>query len=378
MKAFLQLSNSAACKKAWFNYTFLIAVIYTQVKIKFAGLYYFEACMINAFAAQFAKDELSPFCYEPGPLAANDIEIKVDYCGLCHSDISMIDNAWGMSQYPLVPGHEVIGSVQAKGDHVEHLELGDVVGLGWHASYCMTCVYCMSGKHNLCPLAQGTIIGRHGGFADKVRAQASSTVKLPKGLDFISAGPLFCGGITVFTPLIEFNIQPTAKVAVIGIGGLGHLALQFLHAWGCEITAFTTHPDKQQQALDFGAHKVINCADDKTLSMLQGQFDLILSTVNVTLNWQAYLEALKPQGRLHFVGMSLDNVSFNMPQLIPWQRVISGSPVGSPENIRKMLNFAKQHHIKPKVELYDFNNINQAIAKLRKGEARYRLVLSHG
>ncbi|WP_299009609.1 NAD(P)-dependent alcohol dehydrogenase [uncultured Shewanella sp.] len=333
--------------------------------------------MINAFAAQFAKDELSPFSYDPGPLGANDVEIKVDYCGLCYSDISMIDNAWGMSQYPLVPGHEVIGKVHAKGDLVTHLALGDCVGLGWHAGYCMTCEYCLSGKHNLCALVQGTIVDHHGGFADRVRASAHSVVKLPENLQPASAGPLFCGGITVFTPLIEFNIQPTAKVAVIGIGGLGHLALQFLHAWGCEITAFTTHADKQQQALDFGAHKVISCADDNTLSKLQGQFDLILSTVNAKLNWQAYLATLKPEGRLHFVGMGLDSVSFTLPQLIPWQRMISGSPVGSPNNIRKMLDFAQQHQIEAKVEYYPFSQINEAIRKLRKGEARYRLVLTH-
>lgn len=203
--------------------------------------------MIKAYAANEAKGKLTPYEYDPGPLGANDVEIEVHYCGICHSDLSMINNEWGMSNYPLVPGHEVAGVIAAVGANVKHLALGQAVGLGWHAGYCQSCNPCHTGDHNLCASAQGTIVGRHGGFADKVRAQASSVVAIPEGVDLKSAGPLFCGGVTVFNPLVQFDIKPTSKVGVIGIGGLGHMALQFLNAWGCEVTAFTSSEAKKKK-----------------------------------------------------------------------------------------------------------------------------------
>ena len=196
--------------------------------------------MIHAYAAREAGGRLEPFEYEPGPLAYGEVEIEVEHCGICHSDLSMLDNEWGIAEFPLAPGHEVVGTISAVGQGVISLQTGQRVGLGWHARYCMTCPSCMNGDHNLCAQAEGTIVRRHGGFADKVRAQAASVVPLPDRLDAAGAGPLFCGGITVFNPLVQFGIKPTDKVAVVGIGGLGHMALQFLNAWGCEVTAFTS------------------------------------------------------------------------------------------------------------------------------------------
>jgi uncharacterized zinc-type alcohol dehydrogenase-like protein len=183
--------------------------------------------MIKAYAVHEPKGELKPFEYEPGLLGESEVEIDVMHCGICHSDLSMIDNEWGMTQYPLVPGHEVVGTISSVGGNVSHLKIGDFVGLGWHSGYCMTCSSCLSGDHNLCSSAQATIVAHHGGFADKVRANFASVVKLPDSIDMESAGPLFCGGITVFNPLVQFNIKPTDKVGVIGIGGLGHMAVQF-------------------------------------------------------------------------------------------------------------------------------------------------------
>lgn len=203
--------------------------------------------MIKAFAAFEPGGELKPFEYDPGELEAHEVEIDVHYSGICHSDLSIIDNEWGTTQYPVVPGHEVIGKIAKVGDQVKHLTVSQVVGLGWHAGYCNECALCHSGDHNLCATAQPTIIGHHGGFADKVRADANSVVPVPEGVDLESAGPLFCAGITVFNPLVQFDIKPTDKVAVIGIGGLGHLALQFLAAWGCEVTAFTSSEEKRMK-----------------------------------------------------------------------------------------------------------------------------------
>ncbi len=333
--------------------------------------------MFKAYAALEQGGALEPFEYDPGPLGRDQVEINVEYCGICHSDLSMLDNAWGMTQYPLVPGHEVVGTVGVVGEDVTSLQAGDKVGLGWHAGYCQTCEACLSGDHNLCATPQATIVEHHGGFADRVRAQATSVVKLPDGLDQESAGPLFCGGITVFNPLIQFDVAPTDKVAVVGIGGLGHMALKFLNAWGCDVTAFTSSEAKRTEALDLGAHQTIDSRDPAAIEAAAGQFDLILSTVNVKLDWNAYLAALRPRGRLHFVGATLDPLDLGVMPLIMGQRSISGSPVGSPANIARMLQFAAQHDIRPQVEVFPMSEVNQALARLRSGQARYRIVLSN-
>lgn len=333
--------------------------------------------MIKAYAAHEPKGEQKPFEYDPGPLGHNEVEVNVKHCGICHSDLNMIDNDWGLTQYPIVAGHEVVGTISSIGENVDHLKIGDYVGLGWHSSYCMICSSCQSGDHNLCSSAQPTIAGHHGGFADKVRASAVSVLKLPDSIDKESAGPLFCGGITVFNPLIQFDIKPTDKVGVIGIGGLGHMALQFYNAWGCEVTAFTSSKKKRKEALELGAHQTLNSREPSEIEAASGQFDFIISTVNVKLDWNAYLATLRPKGRLHFVGGILDPIDISAFPLIMGQRSISGSPVGSPGNIARMLNFAAKHNIKPVVEKYSFDKINEAIARLRSGQAHYRIVLSH-
>jgi alcohol/geraniol dehydrogenase (NADP+) len=331
--------------------------------------------MIKAFATHEPGAELKAFLYDPGELKANEVEIEVHYSGICHSDLSMIDNAWGITQYPLVPGHEVVGKIITIGSQVKKLKPGQMVGLGWHAGYCNSCAMCASGDHNLCSNTQATIVGHHGGFADKVRAEENSVIPIPEGIDHESAGPLFCGGITVFNPLLQFDIKPTAKVAVIGIGGLGHLALQFLNAWGCEVTAFTSSDDKKKSALTLGAHHTINSLEQKEIEAAAGRFDLIISTVNAKLDWNLYLNTLKPRGRLHFVGAVLDPLDINVFALIGGQRSISGSPVGSPATMVKMLQFAKLHNIKPVIEKFKFTDVNKAIARLRSGQAHYRIVL---
>lgn len=333
--------------------------------------------MINAFAVTQSGGKLEPFQYEPGELGAHEVEIDVAYCGICHSDLSVIEGEWGPARYPVVPGHEVVGHIAATGSGVKHLKVGQAVGLGWHSGYCNQCACCHSGDHNLCNKAQATIVGHHGGFADKVRAQATSVVAIPAGIDLATAGPLFCGGITVFNPLVQFNIKPTSKVAVIGIGGLGHMAVKFLNAWGCEVTAFTSSEAKRTEALELGAHHTLNSRSDVEIKAAAGRFDLIISTVNVKLNWPLYVNTLAPKGRLHFVGATLAPLDINAFSLIGGQRSISGSPVGSPATIAKMLEFAKLHKIEPIVEFFPMAQVNEAMDRLRSGEAHYRIVLKN-
>ena len=332
---------------------------------------------INAYAITEAGGTFEPFTYQVDELAGNEVEIDVLYCGICHSDLSMAENEWGMTKYPLVAGHEIIGKIAAVGKDVKHLTVGTHVGLGWHSGYCGDCQACDAGDENLCQLATGTIVARHGGFADKVRADATSVVAIPDGLDLASAGPLLCGGITVFNPLVQFDVKSTDKVAVIGIGGLGHIALQFLNAWGCEVTAFTSSDAKRQEALELGAHKTLNSRDPAEIEAAANSFDFIISTVNVKLDWNLYLNTLKPKGRLHFVGATLDPLDIGVFSLITAQRSVSGSPVGSPATIETMLNFARSHNIRPQVEMYPMNQINEAFEHLESGKAKYRIVLSN-
>ena len=331
--------------------------------------------MIKAFAAFEPGGELKPFEYDPGDLKSREVEIDVHYTGICHSDLSVIDNEWGMTEYPVVPGHEVVGSIARVGEQVKHLQVGQRVGLGWHAGYCNDCALCQSGDQNLCTTAQPTIIGHHGGFADRVRADANSVVPIPDGIEPESAGPLFCAGITVFNPLVQFDIKPTDKVAVIGIGGLGHLALQFLNAWGCEVTAFTSSEAKRKEALGLGAHQTLDSRDQGTLEAAAGRFDLIISTVNVKLDWNLYLGTLNARGRLHFVGATLEPLDINVFSLIMGQQSVSGSPVGSPSTIARMLEFARLHNIRPVIEQFSLDDVNKAITRLRSGQAHYRIVL---
>lgn len=331
--------------------------------------------MIQAYAATEARGPLTPFEYEPGPLGANQVEVAVESCGLCHSDLSMLDNDWGFSRYPMVPGHEVVGTVAACGREVTHLKEGDRVGLGWFSQSCMHCTRCMQGDHNMCRTVEQTIVGRFGGFAERVRCGSEWAVRLPEGVDAAKAGPLFCGGVTVFNPIVELDVRATDRVGVIGIGGLGHLALQFLNKWGCEVTAFTSTQAKAEEARSLGAHHVIATGDEGALNAAAGSFDLILSTVNADINWGAYISALGPRGRLHLVGATPNPIPVGAFPLIMAQRSISGTPMGSPATTAAMLDFCARHAITPMTEHFPMARINEAFDHLRAGKPRYRVVL---
>lgn len=332
--------------------------------------------MFHAYAVHQAGGELRPFEYDPGPLGDEDIEIQIQHCGLCHSDLSMINNEWQASQYPMVPGHEVVGTIVAAGRNVKRLKEGQRVGVGWFAKSCMGCEWCLRGDHNLCPQAQGIFgtPGRFGGFADRVRIDQAWAVVLPEKTHFASAGPLFCGGITVFNPILQAGVRPVDRVGVVGIGGLGHMALQFLDKWGCEVTAFSSHADKEAEARKLGADHFVNSADPGALQSVAGSLDFILVTVNVALDWPAYVAALRPRGRLHFVGVT-PPVTTGVFPLIAGQKSISATPLGSPATVATMLDFAARHGIAPLVEHLPLGQVNEALERLRKGKPRYRIVL---
>jgi uncharacterized zinc-type alcohol dehydrogenase-like protein len=332
---------------------------------------------IKGYAAMEAGGEFVPFEFEAGELGNEEIEISVDYCGICHSDLSMRNNEWMMTVFPFVGGHEVVGKVSAVGDNVKGLEIGDRVGLGWNAETCGHCDNCISGFQINCPNLVGTIVEHYGGFAERVRCNWDWAVKLPDEMDASKAGPLFCGGITVFNPFVQDSIKPTDKVGVIGIGGLGHLALQFADKWGCEVTAFTSDLSKTDELKAMGADFVVNSRDDAELEKVKGKFDMILSTVNVPLNWKAYFDALAPKGKLHIVGAVLEPIPVGAFDLIPAQKIVTGTATGSPYVVRKMVEFCARHGIETVTENFKMSEINEAFEHLESGKARYRIVLEN-
>jgi len=304
--------------------------------------------------------------------AANELVLEVLHCGLCHSDLSMLNNHWGITSYPLIPGHEVVGRVVSVGSAVNPDVIGELRGLGWISGSCCHCIQCLGGTGNLCASLEATIVGRQGGFASHVTAHQDWAIPLPEGIDPGVAGPLFCAGITVFSPLIDEAVSPTAHVAVIGIGGLGHIALQFARAWGCEVTAITTNLSKTEEAKRFGAHQVVSIDQ---LSNLAGKFDLIINTVNHSLDWAAVMASLAPLGRLHQLGAVIEPIQVGAFDLIMARRSITGSPTSSPASLLKMVDFCVRHNIRPQVEHLPINRVNEAVERLQRGDVRYRFVL---
>ena len=328
----------------------------------------------QAWVAKAAKQAMVLETLDPGPLGDEEVEVAVEHCGVCHSDLSVFNNDWGISQFPAVLGHEVIGRITAVGPSAKARSVGQRVGVGWFSGSDMYCRQCMSGNHHLCPNAQSTIVGHRGGFASHVRAHWAWVIPVPGKLNFADGGPLMCGGITVFNPLAMYG-KPTDRVGIIGIGGLGHMAVKFAAAYGCDVTAFTASEKKFDEARGFGANHVATTKDSAAIKKLAGSFDLLISTVAVPLDWDAIINMLAPNGRLHDVGIMLQPLPVSIFALISGQRSVSGSPTGSPVAISTMLDFAARHNIAPQTEHFPMSKINEAFARLESGKAHYRIVL---
>lgn len=332
---------------------------------------------IHALAAKEAHGKLEPFSYDPGPLGDEQVEIEVQYCGICHSDLSMLFNEWGMTKFPFVPGHEAIGKVVALGKSAKFLQIGQAVGLGWNSGSCLHCRQCLHGDHNMCENLEQTIVSRYGAFGTRVRCHWCWATPIPEGVDVAKAGPLLCGGITVFNPLVQFNIKPTDRVGVIGIGGLGHMALQFLNKWGCHVTAFTSSASKAEEAKKMGAHAVLDTHSQEQLQKAAGSFNFILSTVAASdLDINPYVSALSPKGRLHLVGV-IPELRVGLFPLLIGQRSLSASPSGAPATVMTMLDFCARHKIAPVTEEFPMSKANEAFEHLEAGKARYRIVLKN-
>lgn len=330
---------------------------------------------IQAYAARSPGGPLEPFSYDPGPLDEHEVLIEISHCGICHSDVHLLDGDWGDGHFPLVPGHEIVGTVAGLGESVGHLTMGERVGVGWQCGSCMACEHCEDGDEQVCREAQATCRGHHGGFARHVVVDGRFAFPIPDQLESHEAAPLLCGGITVYAPLRRHLASPGGRLAVIGMGGLGHLAVRFAHAMGHEVTVFTTSPDKQAEAERFGAHEVVDAREDSAYRASARRFDLVLSTAPADLPWNRVLRTLRPFGLLCIVGVPGQPICVEGGELMGASKGLVGSGIGGSRDILDMLEFAAEHRIVPQVETAALADVEQAMEAVRRNRVRYRMVL---
>jgi alcohol/geraniol dehydrogenase (NADP+) len=337
---------------------------------------------VTAYAAMEAGGHLQAYEYEPGELGPLEVDVDVTHCGICHTDVGMIDDEFGYSQFPVVAGHEAVGVVSAIGALVDPdvLRVGQRVGVGAISGSCMSCEFCLTGRTQLCAERVDTVLrGHRGAFASSVRVSDwRFAYPIPEAIESRHAGPLLCAGATVFAPLVRHHVEPTHRVGIVGIGGLGHLAIQLARAWGCDVTAISTSADKRDEAIELGAHRFIATRGSDELAEAAGTFDFILSTVSADIPWDDYVAALKPQGTLSVVGVPPSALQISPFALLMSEKSISGGVPASRQETLQMLEFAARTGVRPKVEMFPMADIDRAIDHVRKGNARYRAVVAAG
>eukprot|EP00238_Polyblepharides_amylifera_P014326 CAMPEP_0196586898 /NCGR_PEP_ID=MMETSP1081-20130531/55877_1 /TAXON_ID=36882 /ORGANISM="Pyramimonas amylifera, Strain CCMP720" /LENGTH=338 /DNA_ID=CAMNT_0041908919 /DNA_START=125 /DNA_END=1141 /DNA_ORIENTATION=- len=331
----------------------------------------FTGFLVNEKGGKLVKGE-----YAPPPLGERDIDIAVTHNGLCHTDCHMRDNEWGVTQYPFVPGHEVVGTVKAIGKLVTQFKVGERVGYAWIKDSCGSCRNCVKGEENICVAGYTGLItmGGNGGFQPVMRAPAAFAFKIPDALDSVSAAPLLCAGITVYSPLKAHMNRPGMKVGVIGVGGLGHMAVKFAAAMGAEVYAISTSPDKEAECKKMGADHFVVSSEAET--KLSSTLDLIINTVSAKNDYTKQLTMLANDGTLCLVGLPVEDVVIPVTGLVFFQKKVVGSIVGGRKDMIEMLELAAVKQIKPTCETMPLSQVNEAMAKVEANKARYRIVLT--
>ncbi|TQS31195.1 NAD(P)-dependent alcohol dehydrogenase [Microbispora sp. KK1-11] len=338
---------------------------------------------VHAYAAPAAAEPLAPTIIERRDVGPNDVLIEVEYAGICHSDIHTVNGDWGPQPYPLVPGHEIVGIVTEVGAAVTRHQVGDRVGVGCMVNACGECANCRKGDEQYCldgmvPTyggvdRDGTIT--QGGYSTHVVVDADFVLSVPEGLDPAAAAPLLCAGITTYSPLRRWGAGPGKKVAVVGLGGLGHMAVKIAHAMGAEVTVLSQSLKKQEDGLRLGADHYHATGDPDTFERLAGRFDLIVNTVSAVIDLDAYLGLLAVDGTLVNVGAPGEPLSLNVFSLIGARRSYAGSMIGGIAETQEMLNFCAEHGIGADIELIPADRINEAYQRVLASDVRYRFVI---
>ncbi|OMJ16378.1 putative mannitol dehydrogenase [Smittium culicis] len=338
--------------------------------------------------ASFGKNEdLKPFEYTPRPLGDHDVDIKIVCCGICGSDLHTIDSDWGATKYPVVVGHEIVGNVIAKGNGVTHLDVGDVVGVGAMVYACNEpdCNACNRGFDPHCPKRVGTYNSKYsdgatsyGGYSERVLVDSNYAFKIPQNIDLAEAAPLMCAGTTVFNPMLTFGFKEGDRVGVVGIGGLGHLAIQYANKLGCIVTAFSQSENKKDQSFRLGAQKFINTNNQHDLEAAKGSLDYLIVTSSSTSNdYEAFGTWVDFTGKIILLALPPKNLVLSPFFFVKNEVFIGGSLIGGIQRVKESLEFASKHNIRPLIEKMPMDKVNEGVNRVRDGKARYRVVLEN-
>ncbi|MBN2732761.1 MAG: NAD(P)-dependent alcohol dehydrogenase [Balneolaceae bacterium] len=339
---------------------------------------------VSAYATQNKNADLKPFDIERREVKDDDVQIEIEYCGVCHSDIHVARNDWGNTEYPVVPGHEIVGRVTEVGSNVAHFNEGDLVGVGCMVDSCQTCASCKEDLEQYCE--NGAVmtyngpdehLGGHtfGGYSERMVVDKEFVLNIPENIDTKAAAPLLCAGITTWSPLSHWNVGKGDKVGIIGLGGLGHMGVKFADALGAEVVMITRSPEKADDAKRLGADDVLISTDDEQIKEHTGSFDFLLNTIPVGHDMNPYVKLLRRDGTMVLVGAIELLDKLHGGGLIMGRKRIAGSVIGGIKETQEMLDFCGEHNITCDVEMIDIQNINEAYERVVNADVKYRFVI---
>ncbi|MGO8718091.1 MAG: NAD(P)-dependent alcohol dehydrogenase [Acidobacteriaceae bacterium] len=337
----------------------------------------------KGYAAAGAQTPLAPYSFERRNPRPHDVALEIQYCGVCHSDIHQVRGEWGRSNYPMVPGHEIIGAVTSVGDKVSKYKVGDTVGVGCFVDSCRHCEACKKGQESYC--SEGPVFTYNnrehdgtptmGGYSDKIVVDENYVLRIPKNLPPDGCAPLLCAGITLFSPLRHWHAGQGKNVAIVGLGGVGHMGVKLAHAMGAQVTVLSHSSGKRQDAQRLGADHFYATSDPETFQKLKESFDLIVNTVSAQLDWNQYLDLLKMDGSLVVVGAPPQPVPIGAFSLLRGRRSLAGSMIGGIAETQEMLDYCGQHNIVSDIEVIPIQKVNEAYERVLKSDVRYRFVI---
>ncbi|MBD3581324.1 NAD(P)-dependent alcohol dehydrogenase [Flavobacterium selenitireducens] len=341
----------------------------------------------KAYAAQSAKTPLAPWEFERRDLNPHDVQFDILYCGVCHSDLHQARGEWGNEVFPMVPGHEIVGRVVAVGSSVKKFKVGDLAGTGCLVDSCRECNSCQHGLEQFCENGPSFTYNGYeqdkktltqGGYSNTIVVHEDFTLRISDKLDLAATAPLLCAGITTYSPLRQWKVGKGQKVAVVGLGGLGHMGVKFAVAFGAEVTVMSTSPNKEEDAKKLGAHKFVVTKDAEQMKSVAGYFDFILDTVSAPHDLNAYLGLLKPKGVMVCVGIPPTPYQLHAFSLVAGSKVLAGSMIGGLAETQEMLDFCADHNVVSEIEMIDIKDIENAFERMAKGDVRYRFVIDMG
>ncbi|MBX9743261.1 MAG: NAD(P)-dependent alcohol dehydrogenase [Chthoniobacterales bacterium] len=338
----------------------------------------------KAYAALDATTPLEPYVLDRRALGPYDVDIAIDYCGVCHSDLHQARNEWGGAVYPLVPGHEIVGHIKEIGSSVSKFKIGDRVGVGVIVDSCRRCSSCQENLEQYCEKGasftynsteQDKKTPTYGGYCESIVTTEDFVLRIPENLSLAATAPLLCAGITTYSPLRHWHVGPGQKVGIVGLGGLGHMGVKFAHAFGAKTYVITTSPHKKQDALQLGAEGILVSKDPADMAQHANSFDLILSTISASYKLEAYLSLLKRDGKLITVGLPSQALELDLFDVVHGRKTVAGSMIGGIKETQEMLDFCGEKNIAAEIELIPIQEINTAYQRMIKGDVHYRFVI---